>query len=160
MGGPVSDELFLGNALNGVDAKNRVSIPAAFRDVLGARGDGRTVIVAPAERADCLVGYDQGYPARARAELAMRFVGNYSDARDDHFRGVYGTVEKMPVDDNGRIILSTTMKDCGEIDRVALFWGIGETFEIWNPQRFIERPNLDPRAIRMVRRLLDARGAG
>ncbi len=153
----MTDEFFLGNALNGIDAKNRVSIPSSFREVLAARSDARTVILAPAERADCLVGYDQSYPAKARAELETRFAGNFSDERDDRFRAIFGSAERAPIDDTGRIILSATMKDLGEIERVALFWGAGSYFEIWNPQRFVARPNLDPRIARQVQRLLDAR---
>ncbi|MBV8970835.1 MAG: hypothetical protein JO290_00930 [Sphingomonadaceae bacterium] len=153
------DESFLGNALNAIDAKGRVSVPSGFREVLATRGDGRSVILAPAERADCLVGYDPGYPAKARAELEARFAGEFSPERDDRFRATFGSAEKAPIDDNGRIILSATMKDIGEIDRLALFWGMGDYFEVWNPQRFVERPGLDPRAIRIARRLLDARGA-
>ena len=49
------------------------------------------------------------------------------------------------------------MKDAGEIDRLALFWGMGDYFEVWNPDRFVERANLDARVVRMVRRLLDTR---
>lgn len=154
----MTDVSFLGNALNGIDAKGRVSIPATFRETLVARADARTVILAPAERADCLVGYDPSYPAKARAELEARFASDYSSARDDHFRATFGAAEKVAIDDNGRIILSTTMKDVGEIDRTALFWGMGDYFEVWNPHRFVARSNLDPRIVRMVQRLIDARG--
>ena len=152
------DESFLGNALNGIDAKNRVSVPSSFRDVIAARSEARAVVLGPAERADCLVGYDQGYPAKARVELETRFAGDYSDARDDLFRNTFGSAEKFAIDDTGRVILSTAIKEAGEIDRLALFWGVGDYFEIWNPHRFIARPGLDPRVVRMVRRLLDARG--
>ena len=154
----VVDESFIGNALNAIDAKNRLSVPASFRDVIATRSDTRAAILAPAERADCLVGFDQGYPAKVKAELEARFAGDFSDARDDRFRATFGSAEKVPIDDNGRIILSTAMKDAGEIDRLALFWGMGDYFEIWNPHRFVERPGLDPRVVRMVRRLLDGRG--
>lgn len=153
----MTEESFLGNALNGIDAKNRVSIPASFREVLAVRSDARAVIFAPAERADCLVGYDPGYPAKVRAELEARFAGNFSPERDDRFRATFGSAEKAQIDDNGRTILSATMKDAGEIDRLALFWGMGDYFEVWNPHRFVERPNLDLRVVRMVRRLLEAR---
>lgn len=154
----MTDDSFLGNALNGIDAKNRVSVPAGFRDVIAVRSEARTVILAPAERADCLVGYDPGYPTKVRAELEARFAGDYSDARDDRFRATFGAAEKAPIDDNGRIILSQTMKDAAEIERVALFWGMGDFFEVWNPHRFVARTNLDPRVVRMVQRLIDARG--
>ena len=159
MGGPVTDDSFLGNTLNAVDAKNRVSIPAAIREALGVRGDARSVILTPHERADCLVGYDQGYTAKARAQLAERFAGVFSDERDDLFRATFGAAERAPIDDTGRIILSSAMKEAGEIDRLALFVGTGETFEVWNPHRYVARPSLDPRTVRIVQRLIDARGA-
>ena len=153
------DDSFLGNALNGIDAKSRVSVPSSFRDVIAARSDARTVILAPAERADCLIGYDPGYPAKVRAELEARFAGDFSDARDDRFRATFGAAERAPIDDTGRIILSAAMRDLGDIDRLALFWGMGDYFEVWNPERFVARPNLDTRVVRTVRRLLDAKGA-
>lgn len=158
--GGVSDELFLGNALNGIDAKNRVSIPSSFREVLAARSlpAARTIILAPAEGADCLVGYDQSYPARARADLETRFAGDYGPDRQARFRAAFGAAEKVQIDDNGRIILSATMKDIGDIDRAALFWGTGDTFEVWNPASFMAQPDLEPRFQRIVQRLLDARG--
>ena len=155
----MTEDSFLGNALNAIDAKGRVSVPSAFRDVVAARSEARAIILAPAERADCLVGYDQGYPARAQAELEARFAGEYSDARDDRFRATFGAAEKFPIDDTGRIVLSSAMKDAGDIDRRALFWGMGAFFEVWNPAHFVARPGLDPRVVRMVQRLLDARGA-
>ena len=154
----MTDESFLGNALNAVDAKNRLSVPSAFRDVIVARSEARVAILTPAERADCLVGFDLGYPVKVKAELEARFAGEFSEARDDRFRAAFGPAEKFPIDDTGRIILSSAMKDAGEIDRLALFWGMGDFFEIWNPHRFIERAGIDPRAVRMVRRLLDVRG--
>lgn len=154
----MTDDTFLGNALNAVDAKNRVSVPAAFRDVLALRSDAKSLIIAPAERADCLVGYDRAYPAKALAQLESRFAGDFSDARDDHFRAAFGSSESVPIDDNGRIILSPNMKDIGEIDKLALFWGMADRFEIWNPHRFVERPGLDPRLVRIVHLQLKARG--
>lgn len=154
----MTDETFLGNALNAVDAKHRLSVPSGFRDVIVARSEARVAILAPAERAACLVGYDPGYPAKVKAEIEARFAGEFSDARDDRFRATFGMAEKFPIDDAGRIILSSAMKDAAEIDRLALFWGMGDYFEVWNPHRFVERAGLDPRIVRMVRRLLDARG--
>ncbi len=154
------DESFIGNALNGIDGKNRLSVPSSFRDVIAARSEVRAIILAPAERADCLVGYDQGYTGRALAELEARFAGDFSEARDDRFRATFGAAEKFAVDDNGRIILSPGMKEIGELDRLALFVGMGRYFEVWNPQRYVVRPGLDPRVVRGIQRMLDARGEG
>lgn len=152
------DESFLGNALNGIDGKNRLSVPSSFRDVIAARSDARAIVLCPAERADCLMGFDPGYPTKVRAELEARFAGDFSETRDDRWRNTFGSVEKFTIDDNGRIVLSPAIKEAGEFDKLALFWGMGDYFEIWNPHRFVERPGLDPRVVRMVRRLLEARG--
>lgn len=153
----MTDESFLGYALNAVDAKNRLSIPSSFRDVILARSDARSVVVSLAERADCLVGYDRRRPAKLQSEIETRFAGDFSEARDNQLRAAFGSTELMPIDDTGRIVLSATMKELGDIDRLALFWGMGEYFEIWNPAAFLEVPGLDPRIARMVRRQLDAR---
>ena len=40
------EHLFQGSALNSVDAKGRVSVPAFLRSVLERRGDGRTIVLA------------------------------------------------------------------------------------------------------------------
>ncbi len=158
--GGLSEHSFLGMTLNAVDAKNRVSIPASIRELLGHRGDARSVVLAPAERADCLVGYDPGYTAKKEAELDARFVGAFTDERDDIFRMTFGGAEQVAIDDNGRIILSAALQDVGAIDRLALFVGAGRYFEVWNPHNYVARPTLNPRLARMVQRLIDARGAG
>ena len=49
---------FHGYALNAVDAKNRLSVPSGYRDTNEKRSGEKQLIVGPAERAPCLVGYD------------------------------------------------------------------------------------------------------
>ena len=43
------EHLFQGSALNAVDAKGRVSIPAFLRTVIERRGDARTITLAKHE---------------------------------------------------------------------------------------------------------------
>ena len=40
------EHLFQGSALNAVDAKGRVSVPAFLRQVIERRGDARTIVLA------------------------------------------------------------------------------------------------------------------
>ncbi|MGI4877974.1 MAG: division/cell wall cluster transcriptional repressor MraZ [Janthinobacterium lividum] len=154
----MTNESFLGHSLNAVDAKSRLSIPSAFRDVIVGRSESRTVVVSLHERATCLVGYDARRPAKLQSEVEARFAGDYGDARDNHVRAAFGTSEMLPIDDTGRIVLSANMKDLAEIERSVLFWGMGEFFEIWNPRLFLENPGVDPRLVRLVRRQLEAKG--
>lgn len=150
--------LFIGYALNAIDAKHRLSVPADYRETLDARGAARTVLLGPAERARCLVGYDPGRGDRLQEQLESRFAGDYSDARDDFARFAFGPSERATIDDAGRVVLSATLLDLGEFDKLALFIGAGDYFEIWNPRLLLERPGLDARLERIVRRQLAARG--
>ena len=57
------EHLFQGSALNGVDAKGRVSVPAFLRTVIERRGDARTIVLAKHETFSCLSAYDPAYAA-------------------------------------------------------------------------------------------------
>ena len=43
------EHLFQGSALNAVDAKGRVSVPAFLRGVIERRGDAKTIVLAKHE---------------------------------------------------------------------------------------------------------------
>ena len=151
---------FQGFALNAIDAKNRLSIPAAFRDVILARSETRAVVIGLSEHAPCLVGYDANRSARLQAELESRFAGDWGPARDAQARLAFGASEQIGMEETGRIVLSPTLKDMGEFDRHAFFLGAGDYFEIWNPRLLLEVPGLDGRVARIVRRQLDDKGLG
>lgn len=159
-GGPVSGELFHGYALNAIDAKNRLSVPAAFRAVVERRSPVREIVLAPSERAPCLVAYDQSYSPKLQAQLESRFDGAFTDARDAFARQAFGLSEPVPYDDAGRIIMPAAMRELGEIERLTLFLAAGDYFELWNPTLFLEQPGLDRRMVRLVERLVAARGEG
>ena len=57
------EHLFQGSALNAVDAKGRVSVPAFLRTVVERRGDARTITLAKHEAFPCLSAYDPAYAA-------------------------------------------------------------------------------------------------
>ena len=63
------EHLFQGSALNAVDAKGRVSIPAFLRGVIERRGDARTIVLAKHEAFPCLSAYDPAYAALKHAKL-------------------------------------------------------------------------------------------
>src|SRR5437763_15483545 len=67
--GVALEHLFQGSALNAVDAKGRVSIPAFLRGVIERRGDARTIVLAKHEAFPCLSAYDPAYAAPKHAKL-------------------------------------------------------------------------------------------
>lgn len=149
---------FQGYALNAIDAKNRLSIPAAFREVIEARSHARTIVLAPHEREPCLIGYDRDFAARLFEKIERRFGDDFGPERDDAARLAFGATEQLGYDDNGRIVLSPILKDLGELDRLAYFVAVGDTFEIWNPAVFRETKADQPRLLRVLDRILASKG--
>ncbi len=63
------EHLFQGSALNAVDAKGRVSVPAFLRSVIERRGDARTIVLAKHDAFACLSAYDPAYAALKHQKL-------------------------------------------------------------------------------------------
>lgn len=154
----MTSDFFHGYALNAIDGKNRLSIPAAFRDVILARSETRAVVLGVSEHAPCLIGYDSRRSAKLQADLEARFAGDWTPARDAQARLAFGASEHLGMEDTGRIILSPTLKDMGDLDRHAFFLGAGDYFEIWSPKLLLAQPGLDPRLARIVGRQLADKG--
>lgn len=159
----VSDRaLFTGHALNAIDGKGRVAIPAMLRAAVEANGKGRNLVVARHESDPCLIGYDRGWSALLHARLNLR-EDRAEDAGRDYSRHnpnrrAFGLVEDVPFDASGRFILPPMLRARAELDDLALFIGTGDTFEIWNPRTLIEAPQVDAEIKNAARWLLDIRG--
>ena len=134
--------LFQGSALNAVDAKGRVSVPAFLRTVIEKRGDARSIVLAKHDNFPCLSAYDPGYAALRHEKLERLLEKQETDpaAELDYARRTmmaFGATEEVPYDSSGRIVLPPMMRGKGEIADLALFIGVGETFQLWNPASFL-----------------------
>jgi MraZ protein len=130
------EHLFNGNALNAVDAKGRLSVPAFIRSVIERRSDAKVIILAGHEADSCINGYDRNYARFLFGENERRRLNEENDDPRAHFaraRRTFGITEEVPYDPSGRIILPPMMRRKGGIEDLALFIGVGGTFEIWNP---------------------------
>ncbi len=136
------EHLFQGSALNAVDAKGRVSVPAFLRSVIERRGDARTIVLAKHDLFDALSAYDPAYAALKHEKLERRAEKlETSDGSDLEYMRTsmmaFGATEEVPYDKSGRIVLPPMMRRKGLIEDLALFIGVGETFQIWNPRIFL-----------------------
>ena len=148
---------FSGTYVNGVDGKNRLSVPSSLRETIEARSGARALVLAPAEHAPCLVGYDISYFARIEARLEQEFAADFGPGRGNKARQLFAMAEQLKYDDTGRIVLTPTLRDAGELGGTAVFLGAGDYFELWSPELLLAGNDLDPRMLRMVRSLLEAR---
>jgi MraZ protein len=146
------DDFFQGSALNAVDAKGRLSVPAFVRSVIERRSDGRFIVIGAHDVSPCLTAYGRQYARNIYTELERRRLAEEAKggAIDDHYeraRRLFGMTEDVPYDPSGRIVLPQMMRRKGRIEDLALFVGIGGVVEIWNPRVALETGGPDLREI-------------
>ena len=132
------EHLFNGSALNAVDPKGRLSVPAFIRQVVERRSDAKAVVIGQHAVDPCLTAYDRGYGRHLQAEIERKRLleeqqGGDAAAHYARARRTFGITEDVPYDTSGRIIGGRMMRRKGQIEDLALFVGVGGTFEIWNP---------------------------
>jgi MraZ protein len=157
------EHLFQGSALNAVDAKGRVSVPAFLRSVIERRGDARTITLAKHESFPALSAYDPAYAAlkHSKLERLLEKEETNPDAQLDYEQRnlmAFAATEEVPYDSSGRIVLPPMMRRKGGIDDLALFLGTGETFQIWNPKLFLDEPRVPDDMKDIARFRLEERG--
>ena len=60
----------------------------------------------------------------------------YSDERDHLSTALFGLSEMLKIDTDGRVILSDSLRDHAHIESEVVFVGLGEKFQIWEPNNF------------------------
>lgn len=161
--GVALEHLFQGSALNAVDAKGRVSVPAFLRNVIERRGDARTIVLAKHDLFPALSAYDPAYAALMHAKLERRAEKTETENGSgiDYARAnmmAFGATEETPYDSSGRIVLPPMMRRKGGIEDLALFVGVGETFQIWNPKLFLADDRIPEDMKDIARFRLEERG--
>ncbi|MBX3562927.1 MAG: division/cell wall cluster transcriptional repressor MraZ [Sphingomonas sp.] len=144
------EHLFNGSALNAVDAKGRLSVPAFVRAVIERRSDAKVIILGTHEVDACLTGYDRNYARILYNENERRRLVEEGADPKAHFsraRRTFGVTEEAPYDTSGRIVLPPMMRRRSGIEDLALFVGVGGTFEIWHPRRALESGDAELRAL-------------
>ncbi len=149
---------FSGAYVNGIDAKHRLSVPAPLRETVETRSATKAIVLAAAEHAPCLMGFDVTHFERIQADLSARFAGDFGPGRSMAARDLFGMADTLKYDDSGRIILTPILLELGELKGDALFLGAGDYFELWSPAAMLAREGQDPRLLKVVRALVAQRG--
>jgi MraZ protein len=151
------EHLFRGSALNAVDAKGRLSVPAFIRQKVERRSDEKLLVLSLHPEFPCLVGYDANYSA-VMQDKAEKKLGDNPDAEaelDLQASMFAGTVD-VPYDPSGRIIMPPRLKRRADIADLAMFVGMGGEFQIWNPQAALKSKS--PALRELAADLLEERG--
>ena len=135
--------LFQGHALNAVDAKGRVSVPASFRALIDKRAEANgldrdnTLMIGEHAGGACLTALD----ALASDEFDRQLQGSVAELPAADRLGAlealrvdaFGSLEPVKFDGAGRMVLSPMLRALGGIEEFAFFLGAGSTIQIWNP---------------------------
>ena len=116
-----------------VDAKGRVSIPAAFRAVLARDGFEGLYCYPTLDRPALDAG---GNALLGEIQALIARFPPYSEEREQLSAALYGTSEVLKIDGEGRAILTDPLKNHAGVKDEVAFVGLGHKFQIWEPERF------------------------
>lgn len=132
---------FRGESQHKVDTKGRVSIPASFRRVLEASDpnweSGETpelVIVYGDHRRSYLECYTMAAIDEVDAKIDALPRGSMQRKMLQAL--FHGQSFPTTVDETGRLVLPAKLRGKIDLDKEAFFIGMGDTFQIWNPETY------------------------
>jgi MraZ protein len=149
---------FVSTFTNKIDAKGRVSIPASFRAVLERDGYGSPSLGG----IYCYPSLDAPALDCGGERLAQKIDGllaglpDYSDERDELSVALYGDVQVLGLDGDGRIVLPEGLRAHAGLDAAVTFVGLGDKFQMWEPARFEQRRRDARDKVQITRKLFGA----
>lgn len=123
---------FVGSYENKVDAKGRVSVPARFRDEIRDQSY-QGIVVSPSADAGAIDACD--YLRLTDVSAALDDPELYTQEERLQAERIIARSTLLPFDENGRVQLPQALIAQAGIEAMALFTGIGPTFQIWHPER-------------------------
>lgn len=128
---------FVGTITNKLDAKGRVSVPAPFRQVLAGQDNDGLYCVPSIGGEKSLTGFGNALFTR-QMELLKPLNPMFDRAFAPRAHAIFGSARHLSFDDDGRVRLPDDLISHAEISEKISFVGLGEIFEIWNPDLMAE----------------------
>lgn len=122
--------MFLGEYSHTIDAKNRLIVPAKFREELGEN------FVVTKGLDGCLYIYPQKEWEAFEEKLSSLPMGK-SDIRK-MVRFFMSSASQAEFDKQGRILIPVTHREYAGLDKEVIFAGVGKKIEIWSKEKWNE----------------------
>ena len=120
--------MLLGKYENSIDAKNRLIIPAKFRDELGYK------VVITKGLDDCLIVFPMSTWEKQEQVLAGLPM---SDPRSRAFkRYIYANAIESDVDKQGRLLVQGSLKEAAGLKKELITIGSLDRVEIWAKDKY------------------------
>lgn len=120
----------MGTFIKKVDKKQRVSVPFDFRNLL-IKEDCHAVICFPSFTGECLEGGGTRYIEKLKTMIEA--MDPYDEAREALEDATIGSCLRLAMDQDGRITLGEEFNQHANINSEVAFVGLGDKFQIWNP---------------------------
>ncbi len=132
--------LFLSTVTNRVDAKGRVSVPARFRAALSEMGVGSeagppSIVCFASFTLACIEAMTMD-KAEEYAERLDTDFNPFDDEADAFAQSILAACVELPIDKDGRIMLTGSLMDHAGLSAQATFVGLGHRFQIWEPETY------------------------
>ncbi|SSC66316.1 division/cell wall cluster transcriptional repressor MraZ [Ciceribacter selenitireducens] len=126
---------FLSSAINRIDAKGRVSVPAVFRAVLAQRDIQELYCIQDFVFPAISIG---GPDLLERYERQISAGDPFSREGNEMSLLVHGGGVFMKLDAEGRLMVTDFIRDFTGITAEVCFVGRSDHFQLWQPQAFHE----------------------
>jgi MraZ protein len=123
---------FISTVPGALDSKGRVCIPASFRHILAAQSTPG-IYLCPSFVEPALESFGQILMDSVHARLSQQDPF-FSPTHDDEAAQVLAESMLLPVDENGRIRVPETMIAAAQLKDKIVFVGLGQKFQIWDPE--------------------------
>ena len=123
--------MFVSTVVNSIDSKSRISVPAEFRVILANEGFAGIYVWRSFNGA-----FLEGGGARLLSAYAdaIEDMAPYDEARNAFEHVIFSGARALMFDTTGRVSLPRSFLDHGNLNRQGVFVGLGQRFEIWNPE--------------------------
>ena len=127
---------FSGRHFLSMDNKGRVSIPSRYREILKELQDHQLILTNNFQRINqdgvpVKIRYLRAFPTLAWQEFLAAQKPIFSKNLN-HRRIISGGKEECPLDKQGRILISPSLRKYAQLSRDLILFGMTNWFEIWD----------------------------
>ena len=124
--------MFRGATTVNLDSKNRLVVPARYRDALLVNGAGRVVLTADPNQ--CLLLYP--LPEWEPIEKKLNQLSDFNPKTRSLKQLLVGYAHDIEMDSAGRVLLPPMLKKFAGLDKSVVLVGQGTKVELWNEARW------------------------
>jgi len=126
--------VFFGEYQINFSGSSRLLLPKKVRELL----KGNTFILTKGF-GNCLSGYDKDDWEKRASELLNPSLLQPTDM--DNRRYIFSSLVYLEIDEQGRFVVPKNLLEYGQLKEKVVIIGVGDHFEIWNQESWLEYTN-------------------